>query len=265
MGPPSKPVANPDRDSVEQEGAPDAELRQPTSALATSTLEHIATYGTAAVGPSAKQLSPVTTAPDEGPAKSLPVDSPEASFSNALPERPVASKADSNGTTQPTAGGWAVVCRVVPDELVELARTLWTTEVTYKAVRRYLGCLLAVGDPLPTTDEVARYLRASAKSARVQRARFPIAVACMPEEFADWLVRYRRMKMLPAGSARADPPATTASDAGETSLCGRDLAERAKEFCRRLSQRTSEVRSESQQTGVIMSETNRKTRIGICR
>ena len=246
MGLPSKPSTNAERDSVGHDIVADGELRQPSSALTPGRpLEPIATYEAVGAGPSAEQPSPVATALNGGLGKSPPVASPEAPSSNGTPAPPVVAKADSNGTTRASEGEWAVASRVVPEELVELARTLWTTEVTYKAARRYLGGLLAVGTPLPTTDEVAWYLRASAKSARVQRARFPIAVACMPEEFADWLTRYRRMKSLRTASAPAAPPsAARASDAEGASLCGRDLAERAKEFCRRLSQKTSEVRSE---------------------
>jgi hypothetical protein len=53
-----------------------------------------------------------------------------------------------------------------------------------------------MGEPSATLDELKRYLRAVAKSSRVQRAKFPIAAACMPEEFEDWLRRARNVRLL---------------------------------------------------------------------
>ncbi len=115
--------------------------------------------------------------------------------------------------------------------LVNLARSLWN-DVTFKAARRYVGRLLALGDPPATGAEVARYLQWSAKTRRVQSARFPIAVACMAEEFEDWLKRYRRMRALPGGAGGATSSAVTPPPLPESSaLTSRDLEARARAFC----------------------------------
>ncbi len=126
------------------------------------------------------------------------------------------------------------------NELVILARELWSTDVSQKAAQRYIGQLIGIGEPAATHEELRRYLAWSATTNRVQRARFPIAVACMPEEFSDWLVRYRRMRCIPATRAPRDAPAVgAASDTGQvrTALSGPELVRRAEAFCRRLADR----------------------------
>jgi hypothetical protein len=121
--------------------------------------------------------------------------------------------------------------RSVPEALVGLCRTLWTTDVTRKAARRYLRPLLAIGAPRASVEELERYLRSSATASRVLRARFPIAVACMPEEFGDWLARSRRLRLLPPARASPEsppePPIASALPLAE-------LGERAREFHDRL-------------------------------
>ena len=126
----------------------------------------------------------------------------------------------------------------VPDELITLCRHLWTVNVARKAAQRYVGGRLTVGDPPATVDEISRYLRWSAGSSRVQRARFPVAAACMPEEFADWLQRSRRLRAVPSAAdspeavvGRSWPPTRSNNEAA---LTGSDLAKRASEFCRQL-------------------------------
>ena len=126
----------------------------------------------------------------------------------------------------------------VPNELVELARSLWSTDVSHKAARRYIGQVIGIGEPVATTDEVVRYLQWSAATARVQRARFPIAVACMPEEFGDWLTRYRRFRAVRCAANSIDKAqgrfGVQNGDAMPKALGGTELARRAEEFCRRL-------------------------------
>jgi hypothetical protein len=120
-------------------------------------------------------------------------------LSRSLPSSPSPSgapRAPGVASTRATEGTKEGLERSVPDELVELARRLWSTDVTKKAARRYLAPLLRIGKPLATADEVHRFLRSAAKSSRVQRAKFPISAACMPEEFEDWLARARKMRLL---------------------------------------------------------------------
>jgi hypothetical protein len=115
----------------------------------------------------------------------------------------------------------------VPDELVVLARRLWGTDVTKKAARRYIGPLLRLGDPVATVEELSRFLRSSAKSSRVQRAKFPISAACMPEEFDDWLTRARKVRLL--------VPADRTSDSGvECAMPLAEIAHRAQSYARTL-------------------------------
>ncbi len=137
-------------------------------------------------------------------------------------------------TERPTAEAPAVhaSAELADDEaLVNLARSLWS-DVTFKAARRYVGRLLALGDPLATGAEVARYLQWSAKTRRVQSTRFPIAVACMAEEFEDWLTRYRRMRVLPGGAGGATSSAVTPPKPPESgALTSKDLEARARAFC----------------------------------
>lgn len=112
-----------------------------------------------------------------------------------------------------------------------LCRKLWTTNVTQKAARRYLGPLLRVGVPVATHDELERYLHTCADSPRVRRANFPIAAACMPEEFADWLKRSRRVPLVRPARVAMKPAETSALP---DALTVGELGDRAKEFCVRL-------------------------------
>jgi hypothetical protein len=129
--------------------------------------------------------------------------------------------ASSRGGTKEDDGNSA------PEELVELARNLWSTDVTKKGARRYLAPLLRIGDPNATLDELKRYLRTAGKSARVQRAKFPIAAACMPEEFEDWLRRARNVRLLVRRdeSGRADR---------ESALSPTEIAQRSATYARAL-------------------------------
>ena len=241
-----EPALKPSVEANAERDGRDASRAHPCASRVLASDEPLEHGALRAAEPAGEQASPVATSPSEGPTTSPSAVSPNAISPKATLEPLPAAPADRDGTQQAAAN--PVASPVVAEELVELARTLWTTDVTYKAARRYLGRLLVVGEPRPTTDEVARYLRLSAKSARLQRAKFPIAVACMPEEFADWLTRYRRMKSLPPASTRTDPgSASRTSDASQAALCGQDLAERAKQFCRQLRHQTTEMRNESQQ------------------
>ena len=117
----------------------------------------------------------------------------------------------------------------VPDGLVALVRSLWGTDVSHKGARRYIGALFAVGDPPATADEISRYLRWSANSSRVKRAKFPVAVACMPEEFADWLQRFRKLRVV---TSTAPPSRPAAPAAGALSLA--ELGSRAAQLSAQL-------------------------------
>ncbi len=115
----------------------------------------------------------------------------------------------------------------VPLDLIELCRDLWNSnEVPLRAARRYLAKLLPVGHPTASATEIARYLRAVAKSHRVQTAGCPIAVACMPEEFAGWLERHRTQQQ--ARPARASPGRP------EVSLSRQELGRRSAAFTAQL-------------------------------
>jgi hypothetical protein len=132
----------------------------------------------------------------------------------------IASAAPREGTKEKDDGS-------VPDELVELARTLWSTDVTKKGARRYLAPLLRIGEPIATLDELKRFLRSAAKSSRVQRAKFPISVACMPEEFEDWLRRARNVRLLV-------PHDVSEQDARERALPLAEIAHRSAAYARAL-------------------------------
>jgi len=151
------------------------------------------------------------------PSRSLP-SSPSPSPPDVRPG--IASTSQREGTKETDDGS-------VPEELVELARTLWSTDVTKKAARRYLAPLLRIGEPIATPDELKRFLRSAAKSSRVQRAKFPISAACMPEEFEDWLRRARNVRLL----VRQDAPQR---DAGERALPLAEIAHRSAAYARAL-------------------------------
>jgi len=54
----------------------------------------------------------------------------------------------------------------------------------------------------------------------------------MPEEFADWLERSRRLRLLPP--ARASPTGSPPAPSDADALTLAELGERAKQFCTRL-------------------------------
>jgi hypothetical protein len=56
---------------------------------------------------------------------------------------------------------------------------------------------------MASASEIAGYLRVVAKTHRVKTAGCPIAVACIPEEFAMWLERRRLARV--AQPSRASP------------------------------------------------------------
>ncbi len=142
------------------------------------------------------------------------------------PERRSVVPSAAGAITNPALSDSA---RPVPEELALLVRSLFGTDVAFKAARRYVGALLAIGAPPATVDEVSRYLKFSAKTERVKRARFPAAVACMPEEFADWLVRFRRLRVLPTTA----PPGPSLRPIARA-LSTAELGERASDLCARL-------------------------------
>ncbi len=145
--------------------------------------------------------------------------------------------------------------RLVPDELVTLCRKLWTTNVTRKAARRYLAPLLRVGTPVATREEVERYLRTCAETSRVRRANFPIAAACMPEEFADWLERSRRVRLVPP--ARASPARAAPTTSPHTLTLG-EIGDRA-QFCARLA-RTEPEPTETSSEPIITPQPQHQER-----
>jgi hypothetical protein len=149
--------------------------------------------------------------------RSLP-SSPSPSAPGVKPG--VASAGQREGTKEGGDGS-------VPEELVDLARVLWSTDVTKKAARRYLAPLLRIGEPIATPDELKRFLRSAAKLSRVQRARFPISAACMPEEFEDWLRRARNVRLLVRHDA-------SEQDARERALPLPEIAHRSAAYARAL-------------------------------
>ena len=135
-------------------------------------------------------------------------------------DRPSTEPARDELTPTPAASA-------VPQDLVALARQLWGPDVAFKAAHRYLGRLLAIGKPPASVEEIARYLKWAAKSSRVQRARFPISVACMPEECADWLRRYRQLRVVPSTAPPPQPNPIAVLTLSE-------LGRRAEELCAQL-------------------------------
>jgi hypothetical protein len=218
----------------------------PTSPLAQRAIEIVREYGTTiAILGALGRITPETlgrnspeTLGRNGP-KTLGRNDPahltrsdlDPPFPPSIPSRPptralAAGRPKKGGSEHPQASP------SIPDELVALCRKLWTTNVTKKGARRYLSQILGVGSPPPTVEEVARYLRSCAKSARVRSSRFPISTACMPEEFEEWLDGTRRLRLVPA-------PQPPSSEPGTSVLTAAELAERAKELCLRLGGSTS--------------------------
>ena len=153
------------------------------------------------IGPETLGQDSPETVGRNGPGHLRSRSSPDRSRS--LPSPPAAARSGPSVVSAGARGGTKEDDgNSVSEELVELARSLWSTDVTKKGARRYLAPLLRIGEPSATLDELRRYLRAAAKSARVQRAKFPIAAACMPEEFEDWLRRARNVRLL----VRRDEP-----------------------------------------------------------
>ncbi len=135
-----------------------------------------------------------------------------------------------------SSGAASVELGIVPEELVTLSRSLWSTNVVRQAARRYLARLVDVGEPRATTAEIARYLRMSAELKRVQQAKFPIAVVCIREEFEDWLRRVRMERSQGESFPSAGQTSTRNAIGSIPSdvLHPKELEERAMLFSRQL-------------------------------
>ena len=171
------------------------------------------------------QFSPETLG-QIGPEHLISRSDPDPSIPPSQPSHAAVAPSPPSADVGPAREGGAVV-EEVPSELVELCRGLWgAEELPVKAARRYLAKLLPVGAPMASASEIAGYLRVVAKTHRVKTAGCPIAVACIPEEFAMWLERRRIARV--ALPSRASPLEQSAP------LSSQEIGRRAAAFAVRL-------------------------------
>jgi predicted transcriptional regulator len=179
----------PDLDGAWGRNSPVSGAEEP-DALGRNSPEQAAALGQN--GPKTLGRNSPKTLGQNGP-KHLTRSDPDHSIPPSQPSPPAVAAPD--GPPEPEGGREAVeTTPEVPDELVALCRELWTSgEVPLRAARRFVGRLLHVGEPVASTGEIGRYLRSVAKTHRVKTAGCPIAVACVPEEFASWLESARKV------------------------------------------------------------------------